>query len=105
MKRKSSDDSVFDLDAKKRVAVRKFNGVNLVDIREYYEDKTTKELKPGKKGISLTEDVWRQLLARKDEINDALAQLGQKREKAKADQTDQAGSDEGTDDGPAQKEA
>lgn len=37
------------LGKKKQVSVRKFNGVNLVDIREYYEDKATGELKPGKK--------------------------------------------------------
>jgi hypothetical protein len=99
MKRKAPDDSVFDLDAKKRVAVRKFNGVPLVDIREYYEDKTTKELKPGKKGIALTADVWRQLLARQDEINDALAQLGQKRDKPAEEDSENEKS------GSAQKEA
>ncbi|RLV83156.1 RNA polymerase II transcriptional coactivator SUB1 [Meyerozyma sp. JA9] len=95
MKRKAPDDSVFDLDAKKRVAVRKFNGVP----SEYYEDKTTKELKPGKKGIALTADVWRQLLARQDEINDALAQLGQKRDKPAEEDSENEKS------GSAQKEA
>lgn len=73
--------SVFELDKKKQVTVRKFNGVSLVDIREFYIDKDTQEKKPGKKGISLTEDVWRKLLEQKDEIDAALAELDGKKRK------------------------
>ncbi|KAM9926131.1 hypothetical protein OXX59_003432 [Metschnikowia pulcherrima] len=73
--------SVFELDKKKQVTVRKFNGVSLVDIREFYIDKDTQEKKPGKKGISLTEDVWRKLLEQKDEIEAALAELDGKKRK------------------------
>ncbi|QBM88115.1 Transcriptional Coactivator p15 PC4 [Metschnikowia aff. pulcherrima] len=73
--------SVFELDKKKQVTVRKFNGVSLVDIREFYIDKDTQEKKPGKKGISLTEDVWRKLLEQKDEIDAALAELNGKKRK------------------------
>lgn len=33
--------------------VRQFKGQTYIDIREYYSDKKTMELMPGKKGISL----------------------------------------------------
>ncbi|KAF8004617.1 hypothetical protein HF325_000074 [Metschnikowia pulcherrima] len=82
--------SVFELDKKKQVTVRKFNGVSLVDIREFYSDKDTQEKKPGKKGISLTEDVWRNLLEQKDEIDAALAELdGKKRKIASEKESEQ----------------
>lgn len=79
MKRKPQDDHTFDLGAKKRVTVKQFNGVSIVDIREYYEDKETKELRPGKKGIALTQEVWNKLLLAKDDIDNALATLPTKR--------------------------
>lgn len=71
----------YDLDDKKRVTVRLFNGVSLVDIREFYVDKETNEKKPGKKGISLTEDAWRKLVGAQSSIDDALASLGGKKRK------------------------
>ena len=45
--------------AKKRVTVRKFRGKTLVDIREYYD--SNGELKPGRKGISLTLEQYEKL--------------------------------------------
>lgn len=68
----------ISLDAKKRVTVRLFNGIKLVDIREYYEDKNTKEWKPGSKGISLNELLWKKLLESQDEITEALGRLGKR---------------------------
>lgn len=65
-------ETVIELDKKKQVTVRQFNGVNLVDIREFYIDKDTKEKKPGKKGISLTEEAWKLLVQSQDKIQDAL---------------------------------
>lgn len=65
-------DVVIELDKKKQVTVRQFNGINLVDIREFYYDKDTKEKKPGKKGISLTEDSWLKLVENQSNIQDAL---------------------------------
>ncbi|OBA22692.1 PC4-domain-containing protein [Metschnikowia bicuspidata var. bicuspidata NRRL YB-4993] len=80
-------ESVFELDAKKQVTVRKFNGINLVDIREFYIDKNTQEKKPGKKGISLTAALWRKLLDQKDEIDKALGALDGEPKKAKKDES------------------
>lgn len=50
--------SSFKLGKMKFVDVREFKGMTLIDIREYYEDKNTGEMKPGKKGISLQADQW-----------------------------------------------
>lgn len=71
----SSNDTVIELDKKKQITVRKFNNVNLVDIREFYIDKDTNEKKPGKKGISLTEDAWLKLVQSSGEVQDALDAL------------------------------
>ncbi|ODQ58433.1 hypothetical protein WICANDRAFT_64572 [Wickerhamomyces anomalus NRRL Y-366-8] len=66
--------TVAQLGKNKRVSVRKFKKVNLVDIREYYE--ADGEMRPGKKGISLTEDQWWLLIDNFDAINEALTKLG-----------------------------
>lgn len=70
----------IELDAKKRVSVRLFNGIKLVDIREFYEDLKTGEFKPGAKGIALNEETWKKLLEAKDEITAALMALEKKAE-------------------------
>lgn len=88
----------ISLDAKKRVTVRLFNGIKLVDIREYYEDKNTKEWKPGSKGISLNELLWKKLLESQEEISEALEQLGGKRakiEEKNGEETKETGSKNG----------
>lgn len=45
-----SDPNVVQLGASKRIEVRKFKGMVLIDIRETYIDKTSGEERPGKKG-------------------------------------------------------
>lgn len=74
----SKNETVIELDKKKQVTIRKFNNINLVDIREFYIDKDTKEKKPGKKGISLTEDTWKRLLESASDIQNALDKLNGK---------------------------
>ncbi|CCE79779.1 Piso0_001868 [Millerozyma farinosa CBS 7064] len=69
------NDVVIELDKKKQVTVRKFNNINLVDIREFFEDRETNEKKPTKKGISLTEESWKKLVSSIGEIQDALDEL------------------------------
>ncbi len=55
--------------------MRKFNNISLVDIREYYIDKASGEARPGKKGISLTEDSWNILLENQLQIQSALDRM------------------------------
>lgn len=71
----SSNDTVIELDKKKQITVRKFNNINLVDIREFYIDKESNEKKPGKKGISLTEETWLKLIQSAGQVQDALDTL------------------------------
>ncbi|CUM67094.1 uncharacterized protein PRCAT00004783001 [Priceomyces carsonii] len=86
MSSKAADETVIELDKKKQITVRKFNNVNLVDIREFYIDKNTNEKKPGKKGISLTEDSWTKLLEAADQVKEALDKLnGGKKRKVEDD--------------------
>nr|CAH8827527.1 unnamed protein product [Trichobilharzia regenti] len=63
----SGGEQLIDLTGKKFACVRDFRGKVFVDIREYYEDKSSGELKPGKKGISLNLEQWEYL---KSSIND-----------------------------------
>lgn len=58
--------------------MRSFRGIKLVDIREFYQKKNDDGMQqdfPGKKGISLTEEVWTKLLSQAAEINEALKKL------------------------------
>lgn len=61
----------FDLSATKKVRVIKFKGRLLVDIREFYE-KDGEEL-PGRKGIALTVEQYRELAKHAAEIEAVLA--------------------------------
>lgn len=73
----SGPEVAIELDKKKQVTVREFNGVKLVDIREFYIDKQSGEKKPGKKGISLTEETWKKLIELQQDINNALDDLSE----------------------------
>lgn len=65
-------DKFWDLASNRRVTVSSFSGSPRIDLREYYTDKESGELKPGKKGISLSIEQWRTLLGLKDEIEEAI---------------------------------
>ncbi|KAF7994567.1 hypothetical protein HCN44_004039 [Aphidius gifuensis] len=60
-------DDVWELGNLKQVTVREFKGKTLIDIRTMYTDKNSGELKPTKKGISLSVEQWRKLV---DSIED-----------------------------------
>ena len=52
----------YSLNAKgtKRLVVSVFSGKIMVSLREYYADKASGEMKPGKKGVSLDLHEWHQ---------------------------------------------
>uniref|UniRef100_A0A1I7XD39 PC4 domain-containing protein n=1 Tax=Heterorhabditis bacteriophora TaxID=37862 RepID=A0A1I7XD39_HETBA len=49
---------MFELGSMRYVTVRDFRGKALVDIREFYIDKASGEMRPGKKGISLNKEQY-----------------------------------------------
>ncbi|KAJ9537160.1 hypothetical protein OSB04_029893 [Centaurea solstitialis] len=67
------EDDIFicDVSKNRRVSVRNWQGKVVVDIREFYM-KDGKQM-PGKKGISLSMEQWKELRAHVDEIDKALA--------------------------------
>ncbi|CAL8103554.1 unnamed protein product [Calicophoron daubneyi] len=68
-------DKMIDLTGKKYVTVRQFKGRSFVDIREFYEDKASGDLKPGRKGISLNIEQWDYLKNVMNEIDDAIVAI------------------------------
>jgi len=69
----SNDDEepTFQLAKMRYVKVREFKGKVYVDIREYYND-ASGDMKPGKKGISLSVEQWNTLKENMDNIDEAL---------------------------------
>ncbi|KAI9100643.1 transcriptional Coactivator p15-domain-containing protein [Phlyctochytrium arcticum] len=63
------------LDGKKRLSISKFKNLTLVDIREYYKDKTSGTEKPGKKGISISVSAWKTIKEHFEEIDSAITQI------------------------------
>jgi len=64
------ENAVVSLDTRRFVSVSSFHGKSLVDIREFYVDGG--ELKPGKKGISLTTEQWEKLGQDIDGVSNSL---------------------------------
>lgn len=56
-------DAIFSIGGRRKVIVGKFKNNLLINIREFYEDKTTSEERPGKIGIALTKAQWEELKA------------------------------------------
>ena len=54
----------------RRFTKRMFKGVELYDIREYYE--AGGEMKPGRKGISLKDDQWKIVISESKHVNELL---------------------------------
>ncbi|TEB38387.1 PC4-domain-containing protein [Coprinellus micaceus] len=70
-------DKYVDLGKKKRATVRSFKETLLLDIREFYDQGG--EEKPGKKGISLTLEQWKELKAAANTIDGLLSDLAAKK--------------------------
>jgi len=69
----SSDEQVLDLGSNKRVTISTYgDGKPKVDMRGYYADKTTGEMKPTQKGISLSKEAWELLKKNIDKIDSWL---------------------------------
>ncbi len=51
-----------------RVSLTEFKGYELIDVRAYYRDNQTGELKPTRKGITLSVDLY-------DKLKDAILKL------------------------------
>lgn len=69
---KTSDDPqlTFELDSKRKVTLSQFKGKWRVDIREFYDDKG--EMKPGRKGISLSLEQWEKLISMVPDITQSI---------------------------------
>ncbi|KAG9289108.1 hypothetical protein G9A89_022417 [Geosiphon pyriformis] len=67
-------ETYFKLNQKKRVTVRKFKNMVLVDFREYFESGDG-SLKPTKKGISLQIDQWNKLKELVDDIDEEVRRI------------------------------
>uniref|UniRef100_A0A061R104 Transcriptional coactivator p15 n=1 Tax=Tetraselmis sp. GSL018 TaxID=582737 RepID=A0A061R104_9CHLO len=65
---------VIRLAEERRLQLRSYKGLILVDIREFYHKGG--ELQPGKKGISLTGDLFATLSKRKQDVDAAVEMLG-----------------------------
>lgn len=69
----SGDETMIELGKMRYATVSEFRGRKMVNIREYYE--ADGELRPGRKGIALSEDQWKKLKSSVDKIDEALEEL------------------------------
>ncbi|KDR13791.1 RNA polymerase II transcriptional coactivator [Zootermopsis nevadensis] len=68
--KKDDEEPSWFLDKNRFIKVREYRGKVYVDIREYYE--ADGDLKPGKKGISLSTTQWQKLKSLISEVDDAV---------------------------------
>ena len=61
-------DGFVDIGRNRRVELQTYKGTQSLNIREYYKDKSTDELKPGRHGITLNELEWKKLLTLGDQF-------------------------------------
>ncbi|KAI5448913.1 hypothetical protein NCC49_005766 [Naganishia albida] len=73
----------IELSNKRRATVREFKGSTLIDLREYYTDKSGDD-KPGAKGLSLTADQWQTLKNAIPQIDAWVAAQGSSSKKSNA---------------------
>ncbi|VDN20429.1 unnamed protein product [Cylicostephanus goldi] len=65
-------EEMIEIGSMRYVNVRNFRGKSLIDVREYYMDKGSGELRPGKKGISLTREQYENFKSIMSEIDSKL---------------------------------
>ncbi|KAK6749838.1 hypothetical protein RB195_002071 [Necator americanus] len=65
-------EEMIEIGSMRYVNVRNFRGKSLIDVREYYMDKASGVLRPGKKGISLTREQYENFKAIMSEIDSKL---------------------------------
>ncbi|KAI8365120.1 hypothetical protein BD560DRAFT_402179 [Blakeslea trispora] len=81
--RDKDGNQIFPLSSKRRVTIRAFSsGEGSVDLREFYLDKNTQELKPGK-GICLPLAQWKKLKEHMNDIDEAIEALSSSSKKQK----------------------
>ncbi|KAG0724364.1 Activated RNA polymerase II transcriptional coactivator p15 [Chionoecetes opilio] len=66
-------ETYFELERNRRVTVREFKSKLFVDVREFYEKDG--ELKPGKKGISLSAVQWNKLKSMIPDIDEVVQEM------------------------------
>ncbi|CAL1533781.1 unnamed protein product [Lymnaea stagnalis] len=69
----SNGESMFQIGKMRYATVSEFRGKAMVSIREYYEKDG--DLRPGKKGISLSVEQWDALKDKVSEIDECLSKL------------------------------
>ncbi|BBN02675.1 activated RNA polymerase II transcriptional coactivator p15 [Marchantia polymorpha subsp. ruderalis] len=63
-----------EISKNRRVVVRQFKKMILIDIRQYYSN-ADEEMKPTKKGISLSLDQWKVLSENIDNVDEAIKEM------------------------------
>ncbi|KAL8831901.1 MAG: hypothetical protein Q9170_005094 [Blastenia crenularia] len=76
-KKDEKPDDFWEISDNRRVTLDSFKGKVMVGIREYYEDKTSGKMLPGKKGISLSLAQYAALLKLLPEVEAALIAKGE----------------------------
>uniref|UniRef100_A0A336MRV2 CSON004816 protein n=1 Tax=Culicoides sonorensis TaxID=179676 RepID=A0A336MRV2_CULSO len=66
-------DVLCDLGRNRQVRLSEFKGRRYLDIREFYMDKSSSQMKPGKKGITLMLDEFNKLVENADAIRKAFS--------------------------------
>ncbi|KAL8852743.1 MAG: hypothetical protein Q9221_002373 [Calogaya cf. arnoldii] len=71
------DEEFWEITSNRRVNISEFKGQKMVNIREYYEDKSSGAMLPGKKGISLPLAQYSTLVTLLPSIEAALVARGE----------------------------
>uniref|UniRef100_A0A8R1YXI0 Transcriptional coactivator p15 (PC4) C-terminal domain-containing protein n=1 Tax=Pristionchus pacificus TaxID=54126 RepID=A0A8R1YXI0_PRIPA len=66
-------DEMIEIGKMKYVTVRSFKGQTYIDIREFYMDKASGEMRPGKKGISLNPEQYNNFKKAMGEVDKKVA--------------------------------